>query len=88
MRSAWLQHRLSGQRHGGLAARQPALRRHSRCLQIVGWPLPGGMVAALMRRVGPRLPTPTPRRLFSTIVPGCTVWILSNTWNGSGVPSN
>jgi hypothetical protein len=35
MRSAWLQHRLSGQRHGGLAARQP------------------GMVAALMRRVGP-----------------------------------
>jgi len=27
-----------------------------------------------------------PRRLFSTIVPGCTVWILSNTRNGNETP--
>ena len=28
-----------------------------------------------------------PNRLFSTIAPGVTVWILSDTRNGSGVPS-
>jgi hypothetical protein len=27
-----------------------------------------------------------PNRLFSTIEPGVTVWILSNTRNGSGAP--
>ena len=27
-----------------------------------------------------------PSRLFSAIAPGATVWIWSNTWNGSATP--
>src|SRR5215213_6813699 len=30
--------------------------------------------------------TPAPRRLFSTIAPGATVWILSNTRNDRAIP--
>jgi hypothetical protein len=46
-RSAWLTRR-SGRRRSGHAARQPALRRLSECVQIVWWPVPRG-VPALMK---------------------------------------
>src|SRR3954462_12082307 len=39
------------------------------------------------RRPAARARMPAPSRLFSTIAPGDTVWILSNTRNGSVAPS-
>jgi hypothetical protein len=33
-------------------------------------------------------PTPAPRRLFSAIVPSCTLWILSSNTRNGGVASN
>jgi hypothetical protein len=39
-------------------------------------------------RLGATIASAAPNRLFSTMAPGITVWILSNTRNGRGVPSN
>jgi hypothetical protein len=79
-------------RHVGRAARQPALRRHSRCVQIVRWPLPRGVpgadVAGQVVGCSFTNASAAPRRLFSAIVPSCTLWILSSNTRNGGVASN
>jgi len=68
------------------------LRRQTRRFEVVGRSPPRNVPALLPRRVGGLLRLDLLQygasRLLSTIAPGCTVWILSNTLKPSVAPLN